>query len=79
MSISPAIGIVGFDTYFPPHIETAADLVEITGIPEAVLREKWAFANATSPTPRTPSLSWQAAPPKPRSRRQASRRSKSSW
>jgi 3-oxoacyl-[acyl-carrier-protein] synthase-3 len=40
MTSSPAIGIVGFGTYFPPRIETAADLVEITGIPEAVLREK---------------------------------------
>jgi 3-oxoacyl-[acyl-carrier-protein] synthase III len=34
------IGIVGFGTYFPPQIETAADLVDVTGIPEAVLREK---------------------------------------
>ena len=34
------IGIVGFGTYFPPRIETAADLAPLTGIPEAVLREK---------------------------------------
>ena len=34
------IGIVGFGTYFPPRIETAADLVDKTGIPEAVLRDK---------------------------------------
>lgn len=40
MNSAPSIGIVGFGTYFPPHIETAADLVDLTGIPEAVLREK---------------------------------------
>lgn len=34
------IGIAGFGTYFPERIETAADLVERTGIPEAVLRDK---------------------------------------
>lgn len=34
------VGILGIGTYFPPQIETAADLVERTGIPEAVLREK---------------------------------------
>jgi len=34
------VGIVGFGTYFPPHIQTAADLVPLTGIPEHVLREK---------------------------------------
>ncbi len=34
------IGIVGWGTYFPERIETAADLVERTGIPESVLREK---------------------------------------
>jgi 3-oxoacyl-[acyl-carrier-protein] synthase-3 len=34
------VGIVGFGTYFPAHIETAADLVERTGIPEEILREK---------------------------------------
>src|SRR5215213_8637841 len=34
------IGIVGFGTYFPSKIETAADLVDMTGIPEAVLRDK---------------------------------------
>ena len=27
-------------TYFPEAVQTAADLVEVTGIPEAVLREK---------------------------------------
>ena len=34
------VGIVGIGTYFPPHIETAADLVQQTGIPENILREK---------------------------------------
>jgi 3-oxoacyl-[acyl-carrier-protein] synthase III len=34
------IGIKGWGTYFPPHIETAADLAPRTGIPEEVLREK---------------------------------------
>lgn len=34
------IGIVGMGTYFPPKIETAADLVDRTGIPEDVLRLK---------------------------------------
>ncbi|MBZ0292321.1 MAG: 3-oxoacyl-ACP synthase [Anaerolineae bacterium] len=34
------IGIAGIGTYFPPTIETAAQLVEQTAIPEAVLREK---------------------------------------
>ncbi|MBI1258608.1 MAG: 3-oxoacyl-ACP synthase [Chloroflexi bacterium] len=38
MSIS--VGIVGWGTYFPEAIQTAADLVEATGIPEAILREK---------------------------------------
>jgi 3-oxoacyl-[acyl-carrier-protein] synthase-3 len=34
------VGIAGMGTYFPAAIETAADLVDKTGIPEAVLREK---------------------------------------
>jgi 3-oxoacyl-[acyl-carrier-protein] synthase-3 len=34
------IGIIGWGTHFPERIETAADLVERTGIPEPVLREK---------------------------------------
>jgi 3-oxoacyl-[acyl-carrier-protein] synthase-3 len=34
------IGIVGWGTFFPERIETAADLTGVTGIPEAVLREK---------------------------------------
>ncbi len=38
--MSIPVGIVGFGTYFPQAIETAADLVDATGIPEAVLREK---------------------------------------
>ena len=38
MTIS--IGIAGIGTYFPEKIETAADLVDTTGIPENILREK---------------------------------------
>jgi 3-oxoacyl-[acyl-carrier-protein] synthase-3 len=34
------VGIAGIGTYFPGQIETAADLVERTGIPEEVLRNK---------------------------------------
>ncbi|MEP7290709.1 MAG: 3-oxoacyl-ACP synthase [Chloroflexota bacterium] len=34
------VGIVGFGTYFPPQVQTAADLVPLTDIPERVLREK---------------------------------------
>ncbi|MBE2195489.1 MAG: 3-oxoacyl-ACP synthase [Anaerolinea sp.] len=34
------VGIVGVGTYVPEQIETAADLVAQTGIPEAVLRDK---------------------------------------
>lgn len=34
------IGIAGYGTYFPPQIQTAADLTAPTGIPEWVLREK---------------------------------------
>ena len=34
------VGIVGWGTYFPNQIETAADLVPRTSIPESVLREK---------------------------------------
>jgi 3-oxoacyl-[acyl-carrier-protein] synthase-3 len=35
-----SVGIVGFGTYFPPQVETAADLVDVTQIPEAILRDK---------------------------------------
>lgn len=34
------IGIAGIGTYFPPRVETAADLVEITQIPEDILQHK---------------------------------------
>ncbi len=34
------VGIIGWGTYFPARVETAADLVALTGIPESVLREK---------------------------------------
>lgn len=34
------VGIVGWGTYFPEEIEVAAQLVEPTGIPEEILREK---------------------------------------
>lgn len=37
---STTVGIAGIGTYFPSAIETSADLVAETGIPEAVLREK---------------------------------------
>jgi 3-oxoacyl-[acyl-carrier-protein] synthase-3 len=36
----PSVGIVGYGTYFPEIVETAADLVGRTGIPETVLRDK---------------------------------------
>ncbi|HRE46129.1 MAG TPA: 3-oxoacyl-ACP synthase [Aggregatilineales bacterium] len=36
----PTIGIAGIGTYFPPHIETAAEIVERTGIPESILQQK---------------------------------------
>lgn len=35
-----AVGLVGWGTYFPPQIETAAELAARTGIPEQVLRDK---------------------------------------
>jgi 3-oxoacyl-[acyl-carrier-protein] synthase-3 len=35
-----SIGIAGYGTFFPPHIQTAADLAPLTGIPEGVLRDK---------------------------------------
>ncbi len=35
-----SVGIAGFGTYFPTAVQTAADLAPLTGIPEAVLREK---------------------------------------
>lgn len=34
------VGIVGFGTYFPPRVQTAAELARLTDIPETVLREK---------------------------------------
>lgn len=40
MGLDSDVGIVGVGTYFPAAIECAADLVERTGIPEAVLRDK---------------------------------------
>lgn len=38
--MSDTVGIVGWGTAFPKRVETAADLVGRTGIPEKVLREK---------------------------------------
>lgn len=38
--MSVPVGIIGLGTYFPSQIETAADLVTRTGIPEEVLRDK---------------------------------------
>jgi 3-oxoacyl-[acyl-carrier-protein] synthase-3 len=40
MVIDTPVGITGIGTYFPPQIETAADLAQKTDIPEVVLREK---------------------------------------
>jgi 3-oxoacyl-[acyl-carrier-protein] synthase-3 len=40
VNTTPTVGIAGIGTYFPAQVETAAELVERTGIPEAVLREK---------------------------------------
>lgn len=40
MVSSTGVGIVGWGTHFPAQIETAADLVSRTGIPENVLRDK---------------------------------------
>ncbi|MEO1439029.1 MAG: 3-oxoacyl-ACP synthase [Chloroflexota bacterium] len=34
------IGIIGIGTYFPPHIETAADLADRMGIPAEILETK---------------------------------------
>jgi len=38
--MSVPVGLVGWGTYFPPRIETAADVAARTGIPEHVLRDK---------------------------------------
>ncbi|HVU09918.1 MAG TPA: 3-oxoacyl-ACP synthase [Phototrophicaceae bacterium] len=38
--MSVSVGIIGLGTYFPQAIQTAANLVELTGIPETILREK---------------------------------------
>jgi 3-oxoacyl-[acyl-carrier-protein] synthase III len=38
--MSASVGIVGLGTHFPAAIETAADLVAATGIPEDILRSK---------------------------------------
>lgn len=38
--MTPSVGIVGTGTYFPRRIETAADIAALSGIPEAVLRDK---------------------------------------
>lgn len=35
-----SIGIAGYGTFFPRTVQTAADLVPLTNIPEAVLRDK---------------------------------------
>lgn len=37
---TPSVGVIGYGTYFPQQVQTAADLVAPTGIPEEVLREK---------------------------------------
>ncbi|NDJ52143.1 MAG: 3-oxoacyl-ACP synthase [Chloroflexi bacterium] len=38
--MTETVGIAGLGTYFPPKVETAADLVAVTNIPEDILREK---------------------------------------
>ena len=38
--MSPSVGIVGYGTYLPRAVETAADIAALSGIPEAVLRDK---------------------------------------
>jgi 3-oxoacyl-[acyl-carrier-protein] synthase-3 len=38
--VTVPVGIAGIGTYFPEALQTSADLVELTGIPEVVLREK---------------------------------------
>ncbi|NJL95928.1 MAG: hypothetical protein HC915_20450 [Anaerolineae bacterium] len=38
--MTDTVGIVGWGTYFPPVIETAADLAPRTNIPEDILRQK---------------------------------------
>ena len=38
--LETSVGIIGTGLYFPQAVETAADLVAITQIPENVLREK---------------------------------------
>lgn len=38
--MSVSIGIAGLGTYFPQTIQVAADLVEVTGIPEEILQSK---------------------------------------
>lgn len=35
-----SVGVAGWGTHFPQQVQTAADLVTVTGIPETVLREK---------------------------------------
>lgn len=40
MITQPAVGIVGIGTYFPQQIEYAADLVDVTQIPEHILQTK---------------------------------------
>jgi 3-oxoacyl-[acyl-carrier-protein] synthase-3 len=38
--MTPSIGIIGIGTYFPPRIQTAADIAEPSGIPEQILIDK---------------------------------------
>lgn len=35
-----SVGIAGIGTYFPSRVQTAAELASLSGIPEAILREK---------------------------------------
>lgn len=38
--MNPSVGIIGYGTFLPRRIETAADIATLTDIPETVLREK---------------------------------------
>jgi 3-oxoacyl-[acyl-carrier-protein] synthase-3 len=40
MQTTPPIGIIGLGTYFPPAVQTAADLEGPTGIPAGILEQK---------------------------------------
>lgn len=49
--MTTTVGIIGVGTYVPAQIETAADLVGPTGIPEHILREKMGIRQRHVPGP----------------------------